>query len=137
MTIAKTCATQTLKQEHSLDISFCRAVRDVINNALYLIVIKKNGLNRNTFYAKNCTELCSQYSFLVVFPYDCLYGCAYRLRRVRCVNLLYLLRQVTKVVVGNVRPKWFMAYKIGKYTNNIDVLWVFLYIRTIKGVVPP
>lgn len=78
MAIAQAGTAQTLKYEHSLNLPLNRSARDIVDKALYLVIVKIYSLNGNPFNPKYRVELAAPYALLVVLPYDSFYCSAYR-----------------------------------------------------------
>ena len=64
--IAQAGTTQTLEYEHSLNVPLNRSVRDIVDKALYLVIVKIYSLNGNSFNPKYGVELAAPYALLWV-----------------------------------------------------------------------
>ena len=53
-------------------------MRNIVDKALYLVIVKIYSLNGNPFNPKYGVELAATYTLLVVLSYDSLYCSAYR-----------------------------------------------------------
>ena len=52
-------------------------MRNIVDKALYLVIVKIYSLNWNPFNPKYGVKLAAQYALLVVLPYDSFYCSAY------------------------------------------------------------